>query len=66
MKHYFGVVLKPYSLENRTEIICTNLVKDMIDPIRKLHDLLPFTVNRIRGRETRLNGDRNIGYTITV
>jgi hypothetical protein len=38
----------------------------MIDPIRKLHDLLPFTVNRIRGRETRLNGDRNIGYTITV
>ena len=30
----------------------------MIDPIHKLHDLLPSTVNRIRGRETRLNGDK--------
>ena len=46
------------TLENRREIICTNLVKDMIDPLHKLHDLFPFTVNRIRGRETRLNGDR--------
>jgi hypothetical protein len=50
MKHYFGVVLKPQRIVAR-EIICTNLVKDMIDPIHKLHDLLPFTVNRIRGRE---------------
>ena len=50
------------TLENRREIICINLVKNMIDPIHKLHDLLPSTVNRIRGRETRLNGDRI--YTI--
>jgi hypothetical protein len=57
MKHYFGVVLKPQRIVAR-EIICTNLVKDMIDPIHKLHDLLPFTVNRIRGRETSLNDDR--------
>ncbi len=47
------------TLENHREIICINLVKNMsIDPIHKLHDLLPSTVNRIRGRETRLNGDR--------
>ena len=36
----------------------------MIDPIHKLHDLLPFTVNRIRGRETRLNGDRIYNFNV--
>ncbi len=46
------------TLENRREIICINLDKNMIDPIHKLHDLLPSTVNRIRRRETWLNGDR--------
>ena len=43
--------MKHYLLENRREIIC-------IDHIHKLHDLLPLTVNRIRGRETMLIGDR--------
>ena len=41
------------TLENRREIICINLVKNMIDSIQKLHDLLSSMVNRIRGRETR-------------
>ncbi len=50
------------TLENRREIMCVNLVKYMIDLIHKLYDLLPSTVNRTRGRETRLNGDI-IGYT---
>ena len=46
------------TLESRRETKCVNLVTDMIDPTHKLHDLLPFTVNQIRDRETRLNGDK--------
>ena len=39
------------TLESRRETKCVNLIKDMIDPTHKLHDMLPFTVNQIRDGE---------------
>ena len=46
------------TLESRRETKCVNLVKDMMVSTHKFHDLLPLTVNQIRDRETRLNGDK--------
>jgi hypothetical protein len=41
---------------------CINLIKSLLDPGDKLHDLLPSKVCEIRNRET--NGENNFNYII--
>ena len=45
-----------------------NLIKIMIDPRHGLHSLLPETVNQIRQRQTRSNGEKlyNFRYRTEV
>ena len=46
------------TLEGRRQEMCINLIKLLLDPGHKLHELLPPKVCEIRNRETRLNGDK--------
>ena len=45
-------------IKARREEMCGNLIKTMIDPRHRLHSLLPETVNQIRQRQTRSNGEK--------
>ena len=46
------------TLKARREEMCGKLIKTMIDPRHRLHSLLPETVNQIRQRQTRSNGEK--------
>ena len=39
-------------------VLIINLIKTLLDPCHKLHDLLPPKVCEIRNRETRLSGQK--------
>ena len=44
--------------------MCINLIKSLLDPGHKLHELLPPKVCEIRNRETRLSGESFIILTV--
>ena len=46
------------TLKGRREVMCINLIKTLLVPCHKLHDLLPPKVCEIRNRETRLSGQK--------
>jgi hypothetical protein len=46
------------TLEGRRQDMCINLIKSMLDPGHKLHELFPPKICEIRNRETRLSGDK--------
>ena len=46
------------TLKRRRENMCINLIKTLLEPCHKLHDLLPPKVCEIRNRETRLSGQK--------
>ena len=46
------------TLKGRREDMCINLIKTLLDPCHKLHDLLPPKVCEIRNREIRLSGQK--------
>lgn len=46
------------TLKDRREDMCTNLIKSLLDPCHKLHDLLTPKVCEIGNRETRLSGQK--------
>jgi hypothetical protein len=52
------VKCKLKTLEGRRQDMCINLIKSLLDPGHKLHELLPPKVCEIRNRETRLSGDK--------
>ena len=46
------------TLRGRKEDMCINLIKTLLEPCHKLHDLLPPKVCEIRNRKTRLSGQK--------
>jgi hypothetical protein len=49
---------------HNTQDMCINLIKLLLDPGHKLHELLPPKVCEIRNRETRLSGESFIILTV--